>query len=523
MTKPPLSREELFFDGIFTDFLKKLPPWAASLGLHGLLGLLLTLGSVSLIIYGGGDRYGPELRQHRSDGREEIDSEVSFDLRPRMERRLPPEGNFDRPPNEDYEPVEEPIEQIEREEEELPTELDSHDVAETPEPSNAPFQGKYWNAAIGIGGGAGGAFGGRFGGRRNLRAGGGNRHTESAVLMGLIWLKNHQDPDGMWSCKDFSSNCAQGCCAGAGSTGNYDVGCTGLALMAFLGGGHTHRRGKFKETVKRALGALKRVQSPDGCFGPKTPDGRWIYNHSLASLAMAEACGMTNSPLLRGPAQKGIDLIAQSQNPGAGWRYGSKTGKSDSSVTAWAVLALKSAKVSGLNVPRKAVMDALQWFDSVTDPTYGRVGYLSRGDSGSLAPGSLLPRPQETMTAAAILCRLFVMGKKARKDPVIRKGAALLTASPPAWDPIGGSIDMYYWFFGTKAMFDLGGPSWKDWNEGLKTALVPSQRREGCEIGSWDPVGPWGKAGGRVYATAINCLTLETYYRYSRLQSWGGN
>ncbi|MHC4601512.1 MAG: vWA domain-containing protein [Planctomycetota bacterium] len=41
--------------------------------------------------------------------------------------------------------------------------------------SDKPFQGKYWNAAIGVGGGAGGCFGGRFGGRRNLRAFGGGR------------------------------------------------------------------------------------------------------------------------------------------------------------------------------------------------------------------------------------------------------------------------------------------------------------------------------------------------------------
>ncbi len=32
-----------------------------------------------------------------------------------------------------------------------------------------PFSGKYWNSAIGIGGGSGGAYAGRFGGRRDLR------------------------------------------------------------------------------------------------------------------------------------------------------------------------------------------------------------------------------------------------------------------------------------------------------------------------------------------------------------------
>jgi len=41
--------------------------------------------------------------------------------------------------------------------------------------------GRYWNSAIGLGGGAGGCFGGRFGGRRNLKACGGGRRTERRV------------------------------------------------------------------------------------------------------------------------------------------------------------------------------------------------------------------------------------------------------------------------------------------------------------------------------------------------------
>ena len=31
--------------------------------------------------------------------------------------------------------------------------------------------------------------------------------------------------------------------------------------------------------------------------------------------------------------------------------------------------------------------------------------------------------------------------------------------------------------------------------------------------GSWDPSGPWGRYGGRLYSTAISTLTLEVYYR----------
>ena len=56
----------------------------------------------------------------------------------------------------------------------------------------------------------------------------------------------------------------------------------------------------------------------------------------------------------------------------------------------------------------------------------------------------------------------------------------------------------------------------------MKAALVPHQKikKDGCADGSWDPEAcRWGFAGGRVYATAINVLTLETYYRVAPVKT----
>jgi hypothetical protein len=78
-----------------------------------------------------------------------------------------------------------------------------------------------------------------------------------------------------------------------------------------------------------------------------------------------------------------------------------------------------------------------------------------------------------------------------------------------------------YWYYGTLAVFQMDGPEgalWKRWNEALKSALVTNQRtaRHGCLNGSWDPSEDrWGMEGGRVYATAINSLSLECYYIYA--------
>ena len=51
----------------------------------------------------------------------------------------------------------------------------------------------------------------------------------------------------------------------------------------------------------------------------------------------------------------------------------------------------------------------------------------------------------------------------------------------------------------------------------MKTAIVDHQRKDGCARGSWDPVGPWGREGGRVYSTALCTMCLEVYYRYPRV------
>jgi len=66
-------------------------------------------------------------------------------------------------------------------------------------------------------------------------------------------------------------------------------------------------------------------------------------------------------------------------------------------------------------------------------------------------------------------------------------------------------------------MFQLGGRDWKAWSRALDGAVVQTQGKSGNEQGSWNPDGPWGGIGGRVYSTALGVLCLEAYYRYSRV------
>ena len=70
-------------------------------------------------------------------------------------------------------------------------------------------------------------------------------------------------------------------------------------------------------------------------------------------------------------------------------------------------------------------------------------------------------------------------------------------------------------YYATLAMFQMGGDYWKKWNESMQRVLLHTQSKGGCADGSWDAASaPHGKAGGRVFTTAIGCLSLEVYYRY---------
>ena len=378
--------------------------------------------------------------------------------------------------------------------------------------------------AYGVGGGAAGAYGQRWG-KGSLEREGGSPGTESAVEAALRWLRNHQSPDGSWDTDGWSKNCKKNTCrpefdygGGVWDRGDdrYDVGVSGLALLAFLGNGQTHRFGRFKKTVNRGLLWLKKQQKKDGSLG--FTETETIYNHSIATMAMCEAFAVSRDFTLKSYAQKAVDFVAVAQNPGQGWKYGVKPGRNDTSVTGWMVLALKAGKTGKLNVPSEAFEGARNWFDRATS-TQGATGYQTPGGGSSYIPsqkGKFDEVP--CMTGVALICRVFT-GQRKQED-AIKKGQKILMANLPEWPSkqTTRKVNFYYWYYGTYSMFQIGGSNWKKWNDQMKAALLDKQRMGGDEDGSWDPVGEWCLAAGRVYATAINALTLEIYYRYQRAQ-----
>jgi hypothetical protein len=332
-----------------------------------------------------------------------------------------------------------------------------------------------------------------------LERGGGSKETEAAVRKALAWLARNQRADHSWKTPEE----------------DYTIGVTALSVLAFLGAGHPPNSTEFGDPIRRALQYLVAAQDVEGCVGLR--GAKYIYSHIVATLALAEAHGMSSPELYAKPAQKAVDFLIASQNPGRGWRYSKKCGDNDTSVTGWAVMALRSAERVGLRFPKAAWEGALAWFDAATLLT-GRTDYYEKGTSDRF----MIPGPEaefelhETMTAMAILGRYLI--QKRRNEPRLSPGLDLVAKDLPRWEK--NSLDYCYWHIATLAMFEAGGAEgarWKTWNAALQKALLGHQVAEGEQAGTWEPVDRWCFEGARACSTAMNALTLETYYRNVRI------
>lgn len=362
------------------------------------------------------------------------------------------------------------------------------------------------------------AWRGRFSARA-AAAEGATPGTRKAVKDALDWLARHQREDGRWVNHGWKKACAEQGCADTGrddGTAMLSVGVHAIALLAFLGDGHTPEHGEHRAVVAKGLESLLKLQRPNGAFGDV--DRETIYNQAFATRAVIEAAALTAGKDLRKrlyeAGERGLKLCVTAQNPGLGWKYGIKPGQNDSSVTVAMMHALHAGKVAGMAVPPQSLQGGRAWLDRVTD-SRGSVGYQTPGGGSSyLVANKGLFREMPLNTAAALGCLpLLFKDRRGRQ-----KGHRLLLSELPSSGDGGRRINFYYWHHGTDALFQLGGEAWRRWDKALKTALLPTRNTKGCDRGSWNPDGEWCLAGGRVYATAINALTLETYGREARVK-----
>ena len=333
------------------------------------------------------------------------------------------------------------------------------------------------------------AFAGRREGARadGVRRRGGSAASEAAVERGLAWLARHQAADGSWRF-DLSGCRCDGGCRDAGTVTSTTA-ATGIALLPFLGAGHTHVEGAYRETVTRGLYYLMSRLRPtprggDLCEGT-------MYGQGVATLALAEALGMTRDDMLQRYVGDGVRFIETAQDMhGGGWRY--LPGQpGDITVTGWQLAALKSAALAGVAVPTPTIDAACRFLDRV-QVRYGEAyGYQSA-------------QAKPATSAVGLLCRLYTGWPN---EAAIDSGLGTLARPGPA------PAAIYQNFYLSQALLQRGHPVWPKWNARNRDHLVAGQAGFGHESGSWFFADPDTAPGGRLAHTALAVLTLEVYYR----------
>jgi len=433
------------------------------------------------------------------------------------------------------------------------TQDDSPDATPRGDPSEVADSALADNAglysSIGAGGDAKGLYGLRNGHGGDHRGGpngpppGTGPHIDSA----LRWFKKHQSANGMWDAVNFYKNCSEDlkCEPGAeahGGPASYDVAMTAYALLCYLGDGYDQSSpNKYRTVVRRGLNYLLSVQKADGYIGERN------YEHAVATMALCEAYVMGNDQTLHDPALRAVQQILAHENrdgaaadgaetsstasQGMGWDYVTPDQRNDASVSGWNVMALKDALAAGL-VGEDALAGPKHWLSTVwkkqnpdfahLDPYTGeaRFPYTYQTDSTATeiaaAPGPRQPGPNDhDLTCVGAACAVFLGGRA--EDPMLTSMANYISNHylPTSWP-----TNIYYMYYNTMTMFQVGGEKWRKWNAAIPAVLIKSQRSgSGCFAGSWDwsPNSFIGGETGRVLTTAYACLCLEVYWRYNHV------
>lgn len=328
------------------------------------------------------------------------------------------------------------------------------------------------------------------------KAFGGTPESEAAVEAGLQWLLSHQRPDGSWNFNHTTDYC-DGTCTAPGQLEQGTIAATSLALLSFVGAGHTQEEGRYKDAVRLGLSYMLRYGNsvnPRGDFRQLVRGNAGMYSQGLATILLCETYGLTRDEDVGRQAKAAVKFVLDAQNPDhGGWRYEIKDRRGDTSVLGWQVMALTSARMCRIAVPARARTGAEKFLNSVSAKGGAYYGYTH-------------PEDRPSTTAVGLLCRMY-HGWNNDNTP-LREGVLALSQRGPSRD------DMYYNYYATQVLHHWGGEEWTKWNEVMREELISTQQKDGHSVGSWYPRDPHAGPGGRLYMTTLAVMTLEVYYRH---------
>ena len=323
--------------------------------------------------------------------------------------------------------------------------------------------------------------------------------SEAAVERALRWLADHQRNDGSWSFDLKLAPCEGRCRHGkpvGESTATPATAATGLALLAFLGAGHTPERGEYRETVSRGLYYLRAV-AVEAEVGYDWQQGGSMYGHGIAMMALAEALGMTkhqdrfDSDLLH-HVERGALFTGAAQHANGSWGY-TPGRPGDTTLTGWQLLSLVGARRAGIRLRSDIFRRTREFLMSVREAPDYDFGYNS-------------PRAEPTTTAIGLTLMMY-LGQTPGNTSFDRAVDRMAQRGPTL-------TNVYHDYYATLALHHWQHPRWETWNEELRDHLVRTQETSGHEAGSWHFKDDHGDIGGRLYTTAMATLILEVYYRF---------
>ena len=216
-----------------------------------------------------------------------------------------------------------------------------------------------------------------------------------------------------------------------------DAGVTGLAVLTLIGDGHTHKFGKYRKNVAKAVDYLEKQVDEKGRVKGS------FSNQALVTHALAEIYSVSRDEDLKEMAEKAVEGLVGQQN-----EDGSFGGLRSGAIyqTTLGLLALKSAKIGGLQVKGRGMKGPAEALTALID----RASLRPKGDPSPLGlRGSL---------AAVFLGRIF-SGVRKSESLQVDLARRFEAGEYPSTKPREAYLVI-------SALFQLGGDAWKHFLKG---------------------------------------------------------
>jgi squalene cyclase len=302
---------------------------------------------------------------------------------------------------------------------------------------------------------------------------------EDSVEKAIAYLAKSQGRDGSWG-------------AEGGPMGEYQMAMTSLAGLALVSSGQLPERGRYGHNVLRAIEFILKHCANDGYISSGN-DGRGMYGHGFAMTFLAEVYGSSgNADLdarIKTALTKAVRKTQQAQSNQGGWYYSPDSGADEGSVTITQVQALRACRNAGIDVPEKTMKNAIDYLRKCQNSDGGIRYSVGGGQPSTVA-----------LTAAG--AEVFMMAGQYNAKEAERACEYLKKNLNP--NQTQGYHDFYTNFYGSQAMFQIGGDYWAHYFTAMRNRLLTSQSSDGS----------WRGDVGTTYSTAIGVMICCLPYRY---------